>query len=259
MVRTMTVAIVLAGGANSLVKIGDRCAVEYVIEALRGSSYVDRMIIAGPVEALRERCLQDGTRQGLPEKKMTLQVVKAGATPVESFRQAYSLVPPETGRLLLVTGDIPLLTAEAIDHFIETCRALEGDFFYPIVSKKVNEEKYPGVERTYVSLREGVFTGGNLILLKTGIVQKCLQEAEQIVRLRKRPIALASHIGWKVLWSYLTRRLSIEQAEREVSRLLGGVKGVGVISPYPEIGLDVDKESDLRVVKKALGLTERAV
>jgi hypothetical protein len=30
------------------------------------------------------------------------------------------------------------------------------------------------------------------------------------------------------------------------------VKSVGVICPYPEIGIDVDKESDITLVKKIL-------
>lgn len=235
-------AVVLAGGANSLIRFGTRLSVEYVVEALRQSSYLDKVIIAGPAAELREkyRC-QDN-----------VEVVDGGPTPVDSFLQAYALLPAGTEQILLATGDIPLLTAEAANYFLETCAALEGEFFYSIVHQKVNEEKYPGVERTYVYLREGIFTGGNLFLIKRSAVPNCLQEAEKFVQLRKSPIAMAFHVGWGFLWSYLTRRLTLGEAEREVSRLLGGVRSVGVICPYPEIGIDVDKESDIILVKKIL-------
>jgi len=238
----MTVAVVLAGGANSLIRFGPRLSVEFVVEALRQSPHLERVIIAGPVGEL-------GEKYRFQEQ---VEVVNGGLTPVESFLQAYALLPPGTEQILLATGDIPLLTAEAINYFLETCAALEGELFYSIVQKKVNEEKYPGAERTYVHLRDGIFTGGNLLLFKTGIVPGCLQEAEKFVQLRKRPFAMASHVGWHFLWSYLTRRLTLAEAEKEVSRLLGGVKSVGVICPYPEIGIDVDKESDITLVKKIL-------
>lgn len=235
-------AIVLAGGANSLIRLGERLTVEFVVDALQKSRYLDRVIIAGPVEELRQRY----------RGQAHLTVVGGGTTPIDSFMQAYALVPAGTAQIFVATGDIPLLTTEAADYFLEACAALEGDFFYPIVDKQVNEEKYPGVERTYINLREGIFTGGNLFLIKAVIVQTCLQEATKLVNLRKWPLALASHVGWGLLWRYLTRQLTLQRVEKEVSRLLGGVKGVGVICPYPEIGIDVDKESDLVLVKKIL-------
>lgn len=238
----MTVAVVLAGGANSLIRFGTRLSVEYVVEALRQSPYLERVIIAGSAAELSEKYrFQD-----------KVEVVNGGLTPVESFLQAYAVVPAGTEQILIATGDVPLLTTEAANYFLETCAPLEGELFYSIVHQKVNEEKYPGVERTYVHLREGIFTGGNLLLLKTGVVPNCIQEAEKFVQLRKRPLAMAFHVGWHFLWTYLTRKLTLGAAEKEVSRLLGGVKSVGIICPYPEIGIDVDKESDIILVKKIL-------
>ena len=89
-------------------------------------------------------------------------------------------------------------------------------------------------------------------MVKSEVVDRCIFEAEELIRLRKKPLSLAAHLGWKLLFFYLLRRLSIEDVEKELSRLLGGVKGVGVISPYPEIGIDVDKPSDLAFVEKVL-------
>lgn len=260
----MTLAIVLAGGANSLIRLGERLTVEYVVDALQNSRFFDRVIIAGPVAesgTAESGTAESGTDGELPPLEELRQkyraqeqitVVGGGVTPVDSFMRAYALVPLEAEQILLATGDIPLLTTEVAEYFLETCAALEGDLFYPIVPKQVNEEKYPGVERTYIKLREGVFTGGNLFLIKTRIIERCLQEATKLVNLRKSPLALASHVGWGLLWRYLTLQLTLPLVEKEVSRLLGGVKGVGVICPYPEIGIDVDKKSDVILVKKFL-------
>ncbi|MGI6144316.1 MAG: NTP transferase domain-containing protein [Clostridia bacterium] len=251
----MTVALILAGGIKSelathqqvivedaLIRIANRYMVEYVVDALQGSPYIEKVIIAGPLQQLEK----------VYAKSTFVQITANGKTTVQSFLNAYQLVAPEYEQLLVVTSDLPLLTTEAVNHFLETCQGLEGDFFYPIVSREVNENKYPGVERTYVHLKEGLFTGGNLLLVKSEVVDRCIFEAEELIRLRKKPLSLAAHLGWKLLFFYLLRRLSIEDAEKELSRLLGGVKGVGVISPYPEIGIDVDKPSDLAFVEKVL-------
>jgi len=251
----MTVALVLAGGMKSelitqqqihaedaLIRIANRFMVEYVVDALQGSPQIDKVIIAGPFQQLEKVYAQS----------KFVQITPNGETTVQSFLNAYELVSPECEQILVVTSDLPLLTTDAVDHFLDTCQHLEGDFFYPIVNREVNEVKYPGVKRTYVHLKEGLFTGGNLILLKSEIVAGCIIEAEELIRLRKKPLSLAAHLGWKLLFFYLLRRLSIADAEKEVCRLLGGVKGVGVISPFPEIGIDVDKPSDLELVEKVL-------
>lgn len=243
----MTVAIILAGGLktglmeDALVPVGKHYMVEYVVDALQGSTDIEKIFLSGPVQELKK----------IYAYSPDIELVANGATIVASFSKAFQLIPPETRQVLLVTGDIPLLTTEAVEHFLQTCRSLEGDLFYPIVSRKVNEEKYPGVKRTYIYLKEGVFTGGNIILLNSGIVAKCIKEAEELIRLRKKPLLLASYVGWKLLLAYVLRQLSLSDLEKEVSRLLG-IKGVGVISPYPEIGIDVDKPSDLALVTKEL-------
>jgi hypothetical protein len=45
--------------------------------------------------------------------------------------------------------------------------------------------------------------------------------------------------------------LSLENAEKAVSKMVG-VKGTAIVSPYPEIGIDVDKYSDLELARKLL-------
>ena len=74
--------------------------------------------------------------------------------------------------------------------------------------------KFPGVMRTYVKLKDGVFTGGNLFILRSEIIDQVLEKASQIVERRKNPLAIASLFGFGLMWRYLTRRLSIAAAEK---------------------------------------------
>lgn len=249
----MAVAIVLAGGqkfgldfgstpiSEALIPIGNKYMVEYVAEALKGSKYIDEIVIAGPLQDLK---LIFGEECGY-------RLIQSGESPVKSFLNALRSLSPYHGKILVVTADVPLVTPQAIDDFIETCSKKDGDLFYPIVSKESNEQKYPGVQRTYITLKEGVFTGGNLFFLNSDIVDRCVPIAEDLVRLRKKPIMLASYIGLTTLFRYILGILSLRDAEKKVSEILG-VKGSGIISKFPEVGIDVDKESDLVLVRKNL-------
>ncbi len=249
----MTKAIILAGGQKkglyknqaepineALIPIGQRYMIEYVVEALGKSKFIDKIVIAGP-DIIQE----------LYSKEPNIFVVSNGDTTVKSLIKALEALSQRNDYVLVVTSDIPLLTTRAIDDFISLCLGQEGDLFYPIVEKEINENRYPGIKRTYVSLKEGVFTGGNVILLNPQIANKCAAIAEEFVRLRKKPLSLASYLGWGFLLRYILGKLSIRDAEEKVSKVLG-IKGVGVISSYPELGIDVDKYSDLEVVTKAL-------
>ncbi|MEQ8237081.1 MAG: hypothetical protein ABRQ23_09900, partial [Syntrophomonadaceae bacterium] len=128
----------------------------------------------------------------------------------------------------------------------------DADVYYPITSRAVNERKFPGVRRTYVKLKEGVFTGGNLFLLRSQVIPACVEIGEKLVARRKNPLAIAQLFGLGLVLSYLLGRLSIKQAEKRFYKV-SGVRGKGIISPYAEVGVDVDKPDDLKLAQKFLG------
>lgn len=231
--------IVLAGDkeGRSLTPIGARPMLGWVIAALLACGNVRRLAVVGPPELASV----------LPAG---VTLVAAGKTSVDSALKG-AAVFPEAEWLLLVTGDVPLLKPEAIRDFLSRCQERPADFYYPIVRRETNEKIYPQVKRTYVRLREGTFTGGNMVLIKARALNICAARGQELVRLRKSPLALSRLIGLRFIIYFLMHRLCIAEAEEHFSRLLGA-KGLAIISPYPEIGIDVDKESDLELVRQAL-------
>ena len=111
-------------------------------------------------------------------------------------------------------------------------------------SKEAVEARFPRTKRTYARLREGTFTGGNLLLLDKSLFRKALPLARRVVALRKRPLALARLVGWDVLLKLLLGRLSLAEVEARAQRILG-VEARALVTPYPEVGVDVDREEDL--------------
>jgi hypothetical protein len=61
-------------------------------------------------------------------------------------------------------------------------------------------------------------------------------------------------LGVGFVIKFLLRLLTLAEAERKVSQLLGMIKGVVVISKYPEVGVDIDKPNDLELAYKAMGV-----
>lgn len=250
-------AIVLAGAKNdgklqqvdsakyeALIDIGGKAMVDYVLATLRGCSVVDRIVTVGPEEV----------RQGVTVPN--IEFALSGDSMIDNIRIGIDALH-SSSKVLVVTSDIPLIAPEAILDFVTRCEAEQADIYYPVTAKEVNESKYPGVHRTYVSLCEGVFTGGNLVLLAPESVERGHNLIAKAIEMRKKPWQLARLLGFSSLVKLLCHRLSIKEIEARVERILG-FRGVGIISPYPEVGIDVDKPSDLELVRRVLVSNPRA-
>ncbi|NPV92641.1 MAG: NTP transferase domain-containing protein [Firmicutes bacterium] len=252
-------AVVLAGGLNcgplreyssteseALIPIGNRPMVEYVVSALKHTPEVKRVVVAGPLSELEK----------VFSATDSITLIEGGQSAVITLQMGIRALKDEgvgtaANGVLVTAADIPMITPEAISDFLQLCRQREGDLYYPVVSKAANEYKYPGVKRTYVPMKEGLFTGGNLILINPEIIDRCAPMAEKMVARRKDPMALSQLLGFRFLLKFLLRQLTLEEAEVKVSELLG-IRGVAVISSYPEVGVDVDKPSDLQLARRLL-------
>lgn len=245
-------AIILAGGGKqsdltrennvdnkAFIEINGKPLVSYVLEALAFSGEVGRIAVVGPVERLAPLVEKYGVI-AVPEAEDITGNIQAG----------FDALEPD-GHFLVVTADIPLLTARAVQDTIALCRPFDADFYYPIVTKEASEARFPGIKRTYAALKDGVFTGGNLFVLSPAVLKKAMPKIRQIFALRKSPVKLAASLGPVFIVKLLARQLTIRELEKKVQALLG-INGKAIITDYPEIGVDVDKPSDLAVARQVL-------
>ncbi|MCH8978596.1 MAG: nucleotidyltransferase family protein [Armatimonadetes bacterium] len=166
----------------------------------------------------------------------------AGENFCESLRNGLEQVHTES--FLLVTVDLPCLTTEALQDFLDRCDDRAG-LNYPIVLAEECERRFPGMKRTTLKLREGEFTGGNVALMQTEAMRRALPVMERAYSLRKKPLLLARELGLGVLGRVVLgqmwpQTLPVARLEKAVGRLLG-VLVHGVVSVYAELGADLDR------------------
>jgi 2-phospho-L-lactate guanylyltransferase (CobY/MobA/RfbA family) len=214
---------------------------QWEVDALRATESIGKIYAVGNIQA-------DGLDVIVPPTDGFLGNIIAGISRAES---------DGVKTVLLATSDIPLITPEAVDGFVRAASALNSDFCYPIISKEDCLAKYPGMHRTYLRLKEGTFSGGNMVLIQVDFLLRNRELIESAYQARKNPLRLAGMVGWGILARVLVAQfvcataVDITALESAVSRLLNG-KVRAVITPYAEIGEDVDKPEDLAAVNKLI-------
>jgi molybdopterin-guanine dinucleotide biosynthesis protein A len=244
-------AVVLAGSAESeltrqegvpnksLIHLGGRPVLLYILEALRQVPEISRIVVVGPAESLKAY-----------REQFDFDIVAEEGGIAQNIHAPFKHWTL-TGPLLLVTGDVPLLTREALEDFLEQCRPFDLDFYYPIIPREAVEKTYPGTRRTYVPLKEGVFTGGNIFIARAEKVVETLPQVEDFFRVRKSFIKMVAKLGPVFILKYITRRLIIEDLVQRF-KVLFNVEAKAVITRHPEIGIDMDKVSDLTFFRERL-------
>lgn len=242
-------AIVLAGGEldecfreagietpnKAFIKINNRPMVEYVIKALEAAQLVESIIVTLPENLTLEA-----------DKSITF--IKSGDSIVGTVLNGLKFLPENTGKVLLVMSDLPMLTPEAIDDFLLKCSKIDADYYYSILSKEVSEGEFPDFPHTYAKLKDGIFCGGGLTLLYPGLGTPCrIKIMEKLIQARKNPVEMVKILGLKILLKFITRQASIQELEKRVSEIFT-CKARAIITPYAEIGINVDKPKELELV-----------
>lgn len=250
-------AVVLAGGVDRgeiyarlgvahrpLLEVNGRPLVARVLTALRAASEIGRIALVAPppVQVVASDAAVDVR-------------VEAGDSFVENLNRGVLATSPGSDLLLVITGDLALITPAAIDDLVSRGRAANAKLCYSIVPKEACERKFPGGRRTYVRLREGAFTGGNGLVIARELVASQRELLQRLFAVRKSPLKMASLFGIRVIAGLLTQRLTLPQLEARISAILGG-RATYLISEYPELGFDVDKLDDLRLCQRVAASLE---
>lgn len=242
-------AVVLAGGRadaidegarfKGLASVAGRPMVEWVVGALREAETIGEIAVVVP----------SAEDLGPWADRVDKLVVSDGDVSVNVFAGAGAF--GDDRPILLITGDLPMLTAAAVDDYVERSERAGADFTYAFITKERMLSEYPGGKRTFISLREGEMTGGNVVYANPALFERNRELGQRVFDARKSPVAMVRILGARFIGEFLRGRLSLSSVERRASELVGGSCAV-FVTEHASIGMDVDKPEDVDVVERAL-------
>ncbi|MFA6963446.1 MAG: nucleotidyltransferase family protein [Patescibacteria group bacterium] len=211
---------------------------EWVLAAIRGAGLRGGLMITG----------QDGVDPNF------IRTLRGGETMAESLKIGLK----EAGNaeyVLIATADLPDIAPHAVRFFLEDAISSKADIVYPVVPAALCEKAYPGMKRTLVRFREGVFTGGNLFLVRRQAMLDNWETITGFLELRKSKWKLARKLGLGVMAKMLCGLLSLAEVKTIADRLLGAKTKVTICDFHgaATIGADADTwEQYMRFINRKL-------
>ena len=160
--------------------------------------------------------------------------------------------------VLIATADLPFLKGDSVRAITLMAQKVATDTgaeaIFPIVPVATCYRQFPGIKRTSVKLKEGEFTGGNLMFVVPKSLLKQEKRIGELYEARKSPLKLAGILGYGVLARLIFSRLSLSappelQVLEEIFSKVVGVKAKAIVCDFPDIATDLDRPSDFRALK----------
>jgi GTP:adenosylcobinamide-phosphate guanylyltransferase len=224
--------------------IGGTLMLERVLRAFRGSRAVGAIRVVTDASAFREAF-------GTDTSALCDAVMAPGDGLINSMLAGFAGLDSRE-RVIVTATDVPLLTPAIVDAFADKARALGSyDIGYGFVARNSSETKYPQVRHTWVRLREGVFCGGGVSVLRAGAAAQAADLLRRVASLRKSPARLAMMFSPALLARLVFGGVSIADIEARADEI-SGLRCRGLLCDAPELAVNVDRLSDLRVVESIM-------
>jgi CTP:molybdopterin cytidylyltransferase MocA len=251
-------AIVTAGGVSlpadplyqltglpkkAIIPLVNRPMITWVVDALWQSGLIDHMVIVGlkPGEV-------DLGRAGIDFIDAGDEMIGSILAGVEWLRQTH----PAARKILMASSDIPLITPDIVRGFVAECGAQDADGYYTVVEKKVMDARFPGSKRTFVPLKNGRYSGGDLFLFDVAIASKIdLTLISSLTGSRKNYWNQARLLGFGFIARFLLGLMTVHEAAARASKILN-VDVKAVETRFAEVGMDLDKPHQYEMIKAVL-------
>lgn len=178
-----------------------------------------------------------------------LRVLLAAASPSLSVLSALDQNPTPVP-CLITTADHPLLTAEMVDHFLDSVPET-ADAALGLARSETIQATYPDTRRTYSRFRDGAFSGCNLFVLQTARARSVVTFWRRIEQDRKKPWRMIRALGPCTLLSYALGQLSLNKALAALGRRTA-TSLAAVTMPFADAAVDVDRPGDLALANDIL-------
>ena len=234
------------GGPKALIDVAGKPMIQWVLDAISGTESVERVVLISLSEEEGLECSKPVTY--LPDQGGLLENVRGGIVKAVEIN-------PQATHILTVSSDIPTIKSEMIDWMVSENSKTDLDLYYTVIPRDVMEERFPESNRSYTRLKDVELCGGDLNMIRASTVYANVDLWDQLVAARKSVVKQAALLGYGNLLLLLSRQLTLAGAVERVTKKMD-ITGQAVISPYAELGMDVDKPHQLEIVRAELEKTQ---
>ena len=225
--------------SKGYVDIGGLPMAARTLQALRHAKRIGDITLVTPVENPDLSGVWSGVSAVAPARDSLYTSLYSGLDKIEANSEP----------TILVAGDLPFITPEALDDFIERCAQHDdASLWYGFVSKENSQSKYPQLPHTWAKLDGKLYCGGGLTVMRPSVKETVRPGFEAMTSGRKSVLKLVKALGFGTLLSYCLGKLTIRQAAAAMERLMN-VTCCPVESPYAETAFNVDDYENLLLAR----------
>ena len=230
------------GKSKALLEVAGKSMIDWVLDALNGADNIERVLIIGlpPDSQVNTAKVADF----LPNQGGMVDNIRTGVNKLLDLN-------PGATHTLLVSSDIPTITSEIVDWAVNTALETDHQAYYNVIPREVMEMRFPGSKRSYTRLKDMEVCGGDMNVIQTSLVTQNDEIWNKLVAARKNVFKQAALVGYDTLLMLALRMITLDQAVDKVTKRLH-LTGRAIVSPYAELGMDVDKPHQLEIVRADL-------
>ena len=236
------------GKSKALIDMNGRTMLERVVDALQESHSIGEIVVVG----------LDGDLGMTFHKPVTHtpdygSLFKNALGGIAKMRELH----PETDLMLICSADIPTITPQIVDEFIEKCAPYDKGMVYNFVDKETLEARFPHSNRTYVKLKDALIAGGDMTLIQADLSDTNRDVWLALTNARKHAWQLARIVGVGFLLKLIFRQLSIADIEAATERITGRPAQI-LLNRHAEIAMDADKPEQVALLRADIEKREKA-
>jgi GTP:adenosylcobinamide-phosphate guanylyltransferase len=222
------------GMSKAMLDVAGKPMIQWVLDALSGAKLVERVVIMGLPPETDVSCPKVVSH--IPNQGDMIANIRGGV--LEVLR-----INPQADHVLLVSSDIPAITPEMVDWVVNATMQ--------------TEKRFPTSHRSYVKLKDVEVCGGDMNVVATRLVTSNDEIWGKLVAARKNALKQAALLGYDTLFLLLFRAITLDAAIEKAAQRLH-LTGRAILSPYAEIGMDVDKPHQLEILRADLAQRQAA-
>jgi len=223
---------------KALIQLGGWTVLERTLASLGATGQVGRTVVIGPEEVISHQAARSAD----------VALSEGSSGPANIFRGLEWLYVandrryPE--RVLILTTDLPFLTADAITQFLDACPP-GLDLCIPTLRREEFEARFSYRSARYVHLRDGEWMIGCAFLMDPVALVRNRSAIERVFAARRSRLGMARLLGPSFVLRFLTRCLTVAHIEQRCREIIG-CTGRGIRGCAPELALDIDYPEDYR-------------